>query len=199
MTTETLLRALLLTLTVVIYGTRLTYELRIPKTKAKHGLLEIGLIAAMCLWTSSLLVYPWGFTWFEFSLPLSEWVRWGGVGCMVASLPLSIWVYRTLGVYFSTKINLLENHALIVSGPYRIVRHPMYATFTLCALGTTLTSANLIVAATSSIPVALMYVRTKKEEVLLADRFGDAYHTYRQQTGALLPRLLQWRHVRSAQ
>jgi protein-S-isoprenylcysteine O-methyltransferase Ste14 len=65
----------------------------------------------------------------------------------------------------------------------------MYATLFLCAMSTCLISANYAVMATTVAVASIMLMRIKKEEAMLAARFGSEYDWWRQRTGALVPRL----------
>ena len=51
---------------------------------------------------------------------------------------LRLWCYRTLGRFFTYELSVRDNHRLITTGPYAIVRHPGY-------LGTTMISAGSLV------------------------------------------------------
>ncbi|KAI6044712.1 hypothetical protein EDC04DRAFT_2639140 [Pisolithus marmoratus] len=57
------------------------------------------------------------------------------IGCIIGCIGSSIRVlcYRTLGRLFTFEFTILQNHKLITTGPYAIVRHPSYigAMFTL--------------------------------------------------------------------
>ncbi|PCH37502.1 hypothetical protein WOLCODRAFT_167544 [Wolfiporia cocos MD-104 SS10] len=43
--------------------------------------------------------------------------------------------YRTLGRHFTFELSLRENHQLVTSGPYSIVRHPSYTGITMVFAG----------------------------------------------------------------
>ena len=58
---------------------------------------------------------------------LDTWSLWLGAGLMGISLPLLYWVHHSLGAYFSARLVLQPEHAIIQNGPYRWIRHPMYS------------------------------------------------------------------------
>jgi protein-S-isoprenylcysteine O-methyltransferase Ste14 len=160
-----------------------------PALKLSLSNIELWLVLTASCWTLALVFYAAGFDWFNYTGPLPAWIRWTGVVAMVACAPLSRWTYHTLGVHFSKKLELREGHRLIRSGPYRFVRHPMYATLFLCAIATCLVSANYIVVGTVVAVAVVFLIRMKKEETMLIGRFGDEYRDYRRRTGALIPGL----------
>ena len=47
-------------------------------------------------------------------------------GPLAAGIAVRLWAIRTLGRFFSSAVRLQDDHALIVTGPYAIVRHPSY-------------------------------------------------------------------------
>ena len=171
---------------LALYVPRLVYKKRFPKTNSSR---EPYVLLAVLLWTTSLVAYIAGLEWLGPHLYVLEWLRWGGVAAMFGCIPLSVWTYRTLGAHFSTRLGLLDEHTLVDTGPYALVRHPMYATLFLCAAGASVTSAQPSVLAASIFLVVIMTLRIKKEEAMLAERFGESYLAYMKKTGALVPKL----------
>lgn len=112
-----------------------------------------------------------------------------GVVLTYLGLPLTIWSRARLGRFWSAVVALKQDHQLIQSGPYRVVRHPLYSGLVLAAIGLALcvtTWSSLLGA------VALLVCferRAHKEDALLAAEFGAEFEIYRQRTGRLLPRL----------
>lgn len=145
-------------------------------------LLSIFLLGMYCLLPGSL-----GFAGVDVSAAL----RWQGVLLTLAGTWLIDSVFRHLGQQFSTSLALREHHQLIISGPYRFVRHPMYIAYLLTWLGLSLLAANVLLAASGVIGLGLvMVIRTPQEEAQLLAEFGSSYRAYRDKTGRYLPRLL---------
>ena len=80
-------------------------------------------------------------------------------------------------------------HTLIISGPYRWVRHPFYDAVALSILANAITAANWFLLLTGSLVVVLLILRTRTEEEKLLLRFGDSYRTYMERTGRFLPKM----------
>lgn len=136
--------------------------------------------------TALYLFVPRAVAWA--ALPLPRWARWLGLGQALASMALLQWAQQTLGRNWSDAPRLLPDHALIASGPYRWVRHPIYAAFLGYFGGLALVASNWLLGGLwlgmTGIEVA---ARMRIEEALLSKRFGDRYHAYQQRTGRLLP------------
>jgi protein-S-isoprenylcysteine O-methyltransferase Ste14 len=85
---------------------------------------------------------------------------------------------------------LRRKDRLVTTGPYRFVRHPMYAAYLLLFSGAFLLSANWVICAGGvGVILTLMTLRLAGEDRRLAERFDGAWLSYRETTGAFLPRL----------
>jgi len=80
-------------------------------------------------------------------------------------------------------------HRLATSGPYRLIRHPIYAGMDLLALGTLVWIPTTIVASGCVLLVIAGDLRARAEERLLDEAFGPAYAAYRARTARLVPGL----------
>jgi protein-S-isoprenylcysteine O-methyltransferase Ste14 len=137
-----------------------------------------------------MLIYVFS-TWVDFAhIPFSKWVRWFLGGAILAAyLALFAWAHYALGRNWSRLPEIHQDQALVMHGPYRYVRHPMYAAFFLSGIGIFLLSANWFIGAVYSIPMTLMYLdRVSVEEEMMIERFGESYREYMKKTGRLLPR-----------
>ena len=96
---------------------------------------------------------------------------------------------RHLGKQWALQARVLEGHELVTSGPYAYVRHPIYSAMFLMLIGT-----GLVVSTWEHLAVALPLflagtaLRTRLEERLLRDVFGERFEAYRRTAGWLLPR-----------
>jgi protein-S-isoprenylcysteine O-methyltransferase Ste14 len=131
------------------------------------------------------LIFPDLVAWS--ALPLPSWMRWIGVSAGVATIPLFFWVHHTLGKYFSPALEVREKHALVTSGPYGWVRHPMYTVLILLMIAFFLISSNWAIGVVFvGISAVMAAGRVGKEEAMMAKKFGNKYREYRQKTGQLL-------------
>jgi len=151
---------------------------------------------AGCIWGMGILVYaiwPPGMDWGALNLWL--WIRWAGVGIGFTSLPLLIWVHRTLGRFWVPILDIMENHKLVTNGPYRRVRHPMYTLGFTFMLGTSLITDNWLNLLVTGLTLFIIYARINQEEQMMFNHFGDEYRLYMRQTGRLFPRIF-WKRKR---
>jgi protein-S-isoprenylcysteine O-methyltransferase Ste14 len=100
----------------------------------------------------------------------------------------AIWSRLTLGRNWSGAVaSVGENHELIVRGPYRYVRHPIYAGFLIAMLATALTIGTLASYLAVAVGLVAFLLRIRIEEALMLSQFPDDYRAYQRQTPALFP------------
>ncbi len=139
---------------------------------------------------SYLLMFVYAFTpWLDGAhIVFPAWVRWSGALLAAAGVSLFCWSHLALGANWSGIVELARGHRLVMEGPYRYVRHPMYSAFFVMGFGLLLLSANWLIGLIHLGTVTGMYrVRVDDEEALMSEHFGDAYRAYLARTGRLLP------------
>jgi protein-S-isoprenylcysteine O-methyltransferase Ste14 len=159
--------------------------------RREEGLVIAVRVLVAAPLAAALLTYLLNPAWMEWaSLPLPPWSRWIGVGLGVSSIPMVRWVFRSIGDNISETVLTKANHALVTHGPYRWVRHPLYATglLLLVAIGLTARSAFLLAFAAVAGLLLRWFVIPREEEALIA-RFGAEYRAYQCETGRLVPKL----------
>lgn len=115
-------------------------------------------------------------------------------------MALLLWGRLALGknYFVSTGFGaqLFSEHQLVISGPYAVMRHPMYVGLMLAALGSLLlyiTWTTLYFACFAP----FMFVRAWREEQALAAEFGEQWIEYCKSVPAFIPRLRKERHDQS--
>jgi protein-S-isoprenylcysteine O-methyltransferase Ste14 len=129
---------------------------------------------------------------FVFRLPPDElpspWRIAASAICAVLAAILSWTSVRHLGRQFRVQAGLYEDHKLVRTGPYAVVRHPIYASLLAVLLCTLfiltpwqwcLVSLVLFVIGTE--------IRVHAEDHLLASRFPEEFPKYRRQVPAYVP------------
>lgn len=146
------------------------------KTHARWGIF-LEMIAFLLLWQ--------GRFWDRTPQPWRVIVAVALLSC--ASL-LSWSAVSALGRHWRLDAALNPDHRLVRSGPYRLVRHPIY-TALLCLLvatGLLLTPWPLFVPALFLFAIGTE-IRVRTEDALLASRFGDEFANYRRRVPAYIP------------
>ena len=128
------------------------------------------------------------FDFAEYALPV--WAT--GIGGIV-QVPF-LWLFwrshADLGRNWSSTLEVREDHALVTSGVYARIRHPMYAAIWISVLSQPLLIHNWVAGVLVVPAFAVMwFIRVPNEERMMRARFGDAYDVYCRRTGRLLPRL----------
>jgi protein-S-isoprenylcysteine O-methyltransferase Ste14 len=145
-------------------------------------------LAGLVLWVAAILFLAWpaAIAWAQ--APLADWLRWSGAAFGLAGIGMMYWTMTNLGKNLTDTVATRADATLVTSGPYRYVRHPFYVTAALLMIAAALLSANWLIAASGFAVIALLVMRTSKEEQKLVEKFGDAYREYMARTGRFLPR-----------
>ena len=143
------------------------------------GIAYYGSLLAYIVWPASL---SWA------GVPLPAWARAIGAGLFAAGIALAVWARAALGDSSTVTAVPAPDAELVTRGPYRWFRHPVYSGGLLMAPGAAALTANLFVLAAGVAVLLVLDVRTRREEQLLLERFGDAYREVMDRTGRWLPR-----------
>jgi protein-S-isoprenylcysteine O-methyltransferase Ste14 len=129
-----------------------------------------------------------------------DYVAWASWFVALILLFLPMVVLRRKGQVPSGK-GYVDTEALVDTGIYAVVRHPLYLGWMLMYLAVLLFDPNWILAVVGILGKACVYWFTRQEEQLLVEKFGESYRRYMQAVprfnlaaGAI--RLLQKRHVK---
>ena len=113
---------------------------------------------------------------------------WGLTGLVVVGLAFAWWARVTLGDLWSGNVTRKENHALIRTGPYRLVRHPIY-TGLILALAAAAVQVAMPAALLGVALIAIgFWLKARLEERFLVAAVGEtAYADFRRHTPMLIP------------
>lgn len=106
----------------------------------------------------------------------------------VSSVWLTMSAVHELGKQWSFQARLVEDHKLVTSGVYGIVRHPIYAAMLgkLIATGIVLSHWSVLVTAVAIFLIGTL-IRTRLEERLLAGAFGQEFEHWKSRVPGLIP------------
>lgn len=112
-----------------------------------------------------------------------------GVVLFLSGLGLAVWARVHLGRNWGMPMTRKDEPELVTSGPYRLVRHPIYSGILLAMLGTACATNGYWAIALVLIGAYFLY-SAKVEERLMTDAFPGAYPGYRARTKMLIPYVL---------
>jgi protein-S-isoprenylcysteine O-methyltransferase Ste14 len=162
---------------------------RVRVSKSLFGRRESSLLSFAFL---GLCVVPavYALTGFPQSLdrPFVPAIGWLGLPTLCAGLWLFLRSHADLGSNWSISLEIREQHALVQSGVYRLIRHPMYSSFFLLALAQFLLLPNWLAGASGFLGVGALYAfRIRQEERMMRESFGSVYLSYMARTKRLIP------------
>lgn len=158
------------------YGRTLT-ELAVMASTAL-GMMVLPVLFVVTPWLDALNYEPWAA------------VQAAGIGVLLPGLWLFRRAHVDLGRHFSRTLEIHPDHALVTSGVYQRIRHPIYAAIFLIALAQGLLLPNWLAGPSGLVGFAAMYfARVRREEAMMQARFGPAYARHVAATGRLVPRL----------
>ncbi|HET9374058.1 MAG TPA: isoprenylcysteine carboxylmethyltransferase family protein [Chthoniobacterales bacterium] len=118
--------------------------------------------------------------------PVNPILSSAGVILCAAGMIFLLWGRQCLGRNWSQTVAVKKGHELVTSGPYRYLRHPMYAGGLLACIGSAIVAGGpwifLLV-----ILGALFLWRVGAEDRLMAQQFPNEYPDYKKRTKALIP------------
>ncbi|KLU21442.1 hypothetical protein EOS_35975 [Caballeronia mineralivorans PML1(12)] len=143
-------------------------------------------VAALLLWLPTL---PGGFLCGRI-LSSTQAVWWIGALLTAAGLLFTVWARVYLGGNWSALVTLKENHELIRGGPYRFVRHPVYAGLIVSFVGSAIACGEWRGVLAVLLACGALWFKLRREECWLEEQFGEAYRRYRNEVAALIPFVL---------
>ena len=117
-------------------------------------------------------------------------LAWGALLVVVAGIALCWWARVHLGNLWSDSVTLKEGHRVVDSGPYRLVRHPMYTGFIVMDLGLAILCGSALALAGVAVMIFGLWLKARVEEQFLSEELGaSAYAAYKARTPMLMPRM----------
>jgi len=123
-------------------------------------------------------------------IPQVAALAWSGAVLCVAGLAFCIWARFTLGRNWSGLVTLKGGHELIISGPYALVRHPIYTGLLTMFVATVTVVGH--VAGIIAMPFVLVsfWIKLRHEERLMLKQFPNDYAAYQQRVKRIIPFIL---------
>jgi protein-S-isoprenylcysteine O-methyltransferase Ste14 len=165
-------------------GTKTTQRLEPSSSRILRTVLFLAAIL-LFLWHSipvrwlHIRVLPLGYTCYNIGIVLTA-----------AGIAFAVWARVHLGANWSRSVTVKQDHELITTGPYRLVRHPIYTGILLGFLGSTVALGQVRGVIALALVSWALWRKLQLEEAWMREQFGDSYATYSRRTAALVPGLL---------
>lgn len=121
-------------------------------------------------------------------LPMPRLVFAIGIGVLVLGVAVRQWSHVSLGRFHQGVVTIHDEHQVVEDGPYRWVRHPMYAGSAVAFLGVGLslgTYPGLVLSFLGTLPAMLRRIRV--EERALESALGERYTAFARDRRRLIP------------
>jgi protein-S-isoprenylcysteine O-methyltransferase Ste14 len=115
-------------------------------------------------------------------------LEWAAVGLALIILYLTMICWRKMGKDWRMGIDPNEKNTLIITGPYALVRHPIYALQCLLAIMAFVAVPNLWLAIIAALQIVLLQWEARREERHMLSVHGQTYGDYMRQVGRFIPR-----------
>jgi protein-S-isoprenylcysteine O-methyltransferase Ste14 len=164
-------------------GTKTTRRVELAASRILRGL---ALLIVIVLLSTTRIPLPWLYRqlW-----PAGIWPFWIGAAVTVAGLLFAVWARQHLASNWSSSVTIKENHELITSGPYALVRHPIYTGILTGLLGSAIALSQVRGVIGLVVMFLAFWSKLRMEEKWMRSQFGERYANYAHRTAALVPYL----------
>lgn len=125
--------------------------------------------------------------------PLRLWLvtreqAWGCAIAILLGFAFAWWARIHLGALWSSNVTAKTNHRVIDSGPYAVVRHPIYTGILFAVYATAAAKGTVPGIAGASVITVGLWLKARLEESWLSGQLAsDAYRRYRSRVPMLVP------------
>jgi protein-S-isoprenylcysteine O-methyltransferase Ste14 len=120
-------------------------------------------------------------------LPRGVWMAPAGLCVVLAGLGFAVRARVVLARNWSGIVTIKQDHELIRTGPYGIVRHPIYTGLLTALLGTAIAIDQWRGVLSLAIVAVSFLAKMRTEEAFMGRAFGEAYSRYRREVPGLIP------------
>jgi protein-S-isoprenylcysteine O-methyltransferase Ste14 len=116
---------------------------------------------------------------------------WAFAAVSLAGIAFAWWARIHLGALWSVRTETKADHRIVDTGPYGLVRHPIYTGILLMALGRTALRGDLVAVIGWALLLLGFWMKARREERFLAEQLGrEAYAAYGRRVKMLAPFLI---------
>jgi protein-S-isoprenylcysteine O-methyltransferase Ste14 len=117
------------------------------------------------------------------------WLAAVGLVFFFCGLAFAVWARLHIGRNWGTPMTRKNEPELVTSGPYHLVRHPIYSGILVAGVGTAIGLSWMWLVVVGLAGIYFVYSATV-EERFLTEQFPDTYPSYRRSTKMLVPFVL---------
>lgn len=176
---------ILMIVCIIVFLTQPTFHLKDGVEQKDADRNSVFLILLFSVISVAIPIVEWAY--FSKLPPNMIWVVVGSL-FLLSGVLIRTWAIQTLGKYFTATVQIADDHQLVQTGPYRLVRHPSYLGAYLVFIGNGIFLEAWLGGLAAAIIMAYVYsIRIKAEEESLVEAFGEKYTHYRTDTQRLIP------------
>jgi protein-S-isoprenylcysteine O-methyltransferase Ste14 len=151
---------------------------------AKEQLLWLGWLLVIATWLVQPLLVP------NKMLPtISDSQLILGITFVVAGYAATLWCYAAMGNAWRIGVDQREKNALVTSGPYRFIRHPIYSFQLVMLAGALLLLPTALSLVALAVHAVCAIIKASGEEKYLLTVHGEDYRAYLKRSGGLFPKI----------
>lgn len=151
------------------------------------GWQRLGLVLLLFTGLALVLFLPYADRRSLLTFVGPDFLRYLGLGLYTGGNVISFYALRALGKQYSGYVTLQENHQLVVTGIYGVIRHPIYLRALMVFVGLPLLFRSWLVLPVLALGAWFVAYRIGREEGLLLETFGEDYAIYCKRTRRLIP------------
>lgn len=173
----------------MVYWWALSRQVKVNARRESAGSRR-SYVVALLLAVVLLSVSDWPVPFLDARfMPAAERPLWNGIGAalVVLGLLFTVWAREHLGRNWSDIVTIKVDHELVTSGPYRLVRHPIYTGLLLAFLGSAIAGGEWRGLIAVALGFWAFWRKSRIEERLMREQFGTAYETYSQHVAGIIP------------
>jgi protein-S-isoprenylcysteine O-methyltransferase Ste14 len=120
-------------------------------------------------------------------LPDLVTTHWMAIALAAAGAGLAVWARLSLGTNWSARVTIKQQHELVRTGPYALVRHPIYSGLLVMVLGTAVDIGEVRGFVALALAFTGWFLKSRTEDAFMEQHFGGEYVQYKQQVKGLIP------------
>jgi protein-S-isoprenylcysteine O-methyltransferase Ste14 len=158
----------------------------------KRDAIEAELLFRVLFYVSAILLFAFPARP-RYRVQMQLWhfgdaMNWMLAASTAAGLLFTWWARMHLGRLWSDYVVKKAGHHVVDTGPYRLVRHPIYSGLIVAAFATAIEKGTSFAMFGGAVVTLAFYMKARREEHFLRAELGDnAYYDYARKTAMLVP------------